>query len=233
LISEEVSAKKMTLEQVVGHICDLIVKRSQAGMDFGVIIIPEGLFEAIPNMATAVPPAIAEQFEHDPHGNLELSKIETERLLMTLVKEELKKRSMAGKFSAVGHFMGYEARCAFPSRFDATYCFALGQLAGLLVISRVTGYMAALRHLTRPVAQWSPVALPLVGLMDMEERRGKLRPVIQKALVDLQGAPFKAFAHQRFSWEMADLPRQIGPIQFFGPEAIRHASLLTLQLEYS
>jgi diphosphate-dependent phosphofructokinase len=251
LIGEEVAARKQTLAQVAGQVADWIEKRSQAKKDYGVVVVPEGLIEFIPEVGSLIrqlnrgeelsgssraclelmPKEIQQQLQmdRDPHGNVQVSKIETERLLIALVEQELKRRNFAGKFSSQPHFMGYEARCGYPSRFDAAYCYALGRLAALLVARGFTGYMAILTGLTRQVSSWTPAALPLTGLMHLEERKGQQRPVIAKALVDLGGKPFTQFAANRDRWVLDDAPHQVGPIQYQGGSA--DAVLQTLQLE--
>jgi diphosphate-dependent phosphofructokinase len=251
LIGEEVAQKKMTLSQLVEQLADLVEKRSEAGLDYGVVVLPEGLIEFVSDVAALIrelnlgkqlskessaclelmPKEIQQQLQmdRDPHGNVQVSKIETDRLLVALIGNELKRRGFSGKWSPQAHFFGYEARCAMPSLFDAAYCYALGQVAAQLIANRRSGYMALLTQLTRPVADWIPGAIPLVSLMDLEERKGAMRPVIRKALVDLKGRPFTTFAQEREKWSLGDGLRQSGPIQFYGPDA--NSTLITLQLE--
>ncbi len=168
----------------------------------------------------SLPQAIQEQLlgDRDPHGNVQVSKIETERLLITLVREELRKRASTGRykgtFSPQPIFCGYEGRSALPTNFDATYCYNLGRVAAVLIMHGKTGYMAALQALREPPAVWQPAAVSLVSMMHLEERKGKIKPVIKKTLVDLEGPVFKMFAAQREAWRLVDDYMQPGPIQF-------------------
>jgi diphosphate-dependent phosphofructokinase len=162
--------------------------------------------------------------DRDPHGNVQVSKIETERLFMAVVDEELKKRKAKGeykgKFSPQAIFCGYEGRSALPSNFDATYCYSLGRLAALLVVHKRTGYMAAISGLAKKVSEWGAYGVPLASLMHFEERDGKIKAVIKKTLVDLKGKPFKLFSEKRDAWRLQDSILEPGPIQFFGAEEI-------------
>lgn len=171
--------------------------------------------------------------ERDPHGNVQVTKIETERLLIETVQNELKRRGFKGKFSPQPHFLGYEGRSGLPSNFDAHYCTALGHVAALLVAAKATGYMSCVHHLSRPVSEWQIGGIPLVQMMQLEERKGKKKPVIRKALVDLTGAPFRQFQKEREAWRLSDDFRYPGPLQFFGPEELTDAIPLTLALERS
>jgi len=282
LIGEEVQAKNMTIQQVTEEICDVIAQRASTGKNFGVILIPEGLVEFIPefkiliselNLLLApekphateleglnsaadkvryvlellssrsrqcmqsIPPEIQAQLlvDRDPHGNVQVSKIETERLLIDTVKNELKKRTKEGrykgKFSAQPLFCGYEGRSCLPSNFDAQYCYTLGHVAALLIDAGETGYMASASHLSSPIEQWEVGGIPLVSMMNFEERHGKPKPVIRKALVDLNGKPFRIFKEARQSWGMHDEFNYPGPIQFFGPHELTDSVNLTLQYE--
>ncbi|HNA62969.1 MAG TPA: diphosphate--fructose-6-phosphate 1-phosphotransferase, partial [Rhabdochlamydiaceae bacterium] len=147
----------------------------------------------------------------DPHGNVNLSAIETEGVLIQSVTEELKRRKFTGKFSGVPHFFGYEGRCGFPSNFDANYCYVLGLVAALLIMHRQTSMMAFVSNLTAPVAEWTIGGLPLTSQMSMEERGGKKKPLIQKTYVDLNGKPYKRLQK---SWELTDDYQTPGPMQF-------------------
>ncbi len=246
LIGEEVAAKKMTLKQVTSQIADLVEKRSKEGKNYGVVLIPEGIIEFIPEMKTLIgelnallaegkdenglsakaketftflPKEIQQQLllDRDPHGNVQVAHIQTDLLFSTTVKEEVKNRSsFEGKFSPLYHFFGYEGRAALPTNFDANYCYGLGHVAALLIRDGETGYMCALRHLTKPPAGWAPCAIPITSLMNLEVRKGKEKPVIQKALVDLDGAAFKAFDRARTKWMEEDHYLYPGPIQFAG-----------------
>ena len=173
--------------------------------------------------------------DRDPHGNVQVSKIETEKLLIEAVDLKLRhwKREgkYQGKFSGQGHFFGYEGRCADPSNFDADYCYSLGFTAAYLVGAGLTGYLSSVRGLLKPAAQWKAGGVPLTMMMNMERRHGKDKPVIQKALVDLKGKPFKAFAACRQSWALEDDFTSPGPIQFWGPAEVADAVPETLRLE--
>lgn len=287
LISEEVAEEDMTLDDVVDVICDSICARAEAGLDFGLVLIPEGLIEFIPAMGEliselndllamqeeteeryrarigtahdtlthaktdddarkaglsegaahtfiALPSGIRKQLllDRDPHGNVQVSRIETEKLLITKVKSRLKAdKRYTGKFSSQAHFFGYEGRCAPPSNFDADYCYALGYCAVSLVGNGRTGYIAAIRHLNRPAEDRIPCGVPATALMNMERRHGADRPVIKKALVQLDGSPFKAFAAKRETWAKETHYVYPGPIQYFGPANVCDQPTMTLALE--
>lgn len=279
IISEEVEAKDMTLGQVVDQIADVVVRRAEKGMNFGIVLIPEGLIEFIPaikrliaelndllaknaeefaavpaaeqrqyiidhlsaeNAAAyaALPHGVARQLslDRDPHGNVQVSLIETEKLLSEMVGKrlaELKKEGKYnGKFAAQHHFFGYEGRCADPSNFDADYCYALGFNAACLIRAGVTGYMSSVRNLTRPSVQWVAGGIPITMMMNMERRHGEMKPVIQKALVNLDGAPFLKFASQRQEWAENTCYIYPGPIQYFGPAEVCDQPTLTLKYEH-
>jgi pyrophosphate--fructose-6-phosphate 1-phosphotransferase len=151
--------------------------------------------------------------ERDPHGNVQVSLIETERLLAEMVSNAMKKIKNV-PFHALPHFFGYEGRSAFPSNFDASYCYTLGRVASLVLASKLSGYMCFVSHLDKEVDRWDFGAVPLASLTHLEMRKGKLKPVIEKALVDLKGKPFKFFAQQRALWRLEDKYCFPGPIQF-------------------
>lgn len=216
LISEEIAKEGRTLQQVVASIADLIVERSKLGKDYGVILIPEGIIEFIKDFG-AFPKEIQDQLqlEKDPHGNLQVSKIETERLFIALVEKELKNRSdYKGKFSPQPLFFGYEGRSCTPSSFDDNYCYALGLTAVLLIQQQQTGFMATVRHLAKPLSDWTLHGAPLADMIVLEEKKGKQVPVIKKGLVDLNGKPFAEFKSQREKWRTEDNYLSPGPIQF-------------------
>ena len=173
-------------------------------------------------------------FCRDPHGNVQVSHIGTEALLIRLVEAELDVRRAAGqfdgKFNGVGHFFGYEGRCTLPSNFDATYCYSLGMAAGALASARRTGIMATVSDLHLPATKWRIGGTPLVTMMHMEHRSGKDKPVIKKALVDLDGQPMQAYRWIRDHWSIHDCYRSPGPIQFRGHEWADVGSI-TLALE--
>ncbi len=279
LISEEVEAKNMTLNDIVDQIVSAIVDRANAGLNFGTVLIPEGLIEFIPAMKRLIqelndllagnedflsmdtddekrqfvkgklspesrevyrdlPKGIARQLtmDRDPHGNVQVSLIETEKMLIEMVAKKLAimkaEGTYKGKFSALNHFFGYEGRCAIPSNFDADYCYSLGMTATMLIAEGKTGYMALVKNLTAPASEWKAGGVPITMMMNMERRNGKLKPVIQKALVDLNGAPFRYFAAHRAEWANAELSYIYpGPIQYYGPSEVCDQPTHTLMLE--
>lgn len=279
IVSEEVEAKNMTLNDVVEEIVNVIVHRADHGLNFGTILIPEGLIEFIPAMKKLIselndllahnddfnaletddekrqyvkgmlsaesasvyrdlPKGIARQLtlDRDPHGNVQVSLIETEKLLIEMVAKRLAFLKAAGKykgkFSAINHFFGYEGRCAIPSNFDADYTYSLGYTASVLISENKTGYMASVRNTTAPAAEWIAGGVPITMMMNMERRHGKMKPVIQKALVKLDGAPFKFFAANRVAWADESLSYVYpGPIQYYGPTEVCDQPTKTLQLE--
>lgn len=277
IISEEVEAKDMTLQDVVNDIADIVAARASYGNNFGTVLIPEGLIEFIPaikklirelnnvlatdeaaavsadkiedyikshisaeNAATlaSLPANVARQLmlDRDPHGNVQVSLIETEKLLSEMVGNRLKEMAAAGKyngkFSPLHHFFGYEGRCADPSNFDADYCYALGYNAACLINSGVTGYMSSIRNLVKPSVQWVAGGIPITMMMNIEHRNGADKPVIQKALVRLDGAPFQKFASKRDDWAMNTCYVYPGPIQYFGPAEVCDQPSLTLLYEH-
>ncbi|MCQ2231349.1 MAG: diphosphate--fructose-6-phosphate 1-phosphotransferase [Paludibacteraceae bacterium] len=173
--------------------------------------------------------------ERDPHGNVQVSLIETEKLLIEMVKTELSKRKAAGsytgKFSGLGHFFGYEGRCAAPSNFDADYCYSLGYNAANLIASGKSGYMSLIKNTTKTADQWIAAGVPITMMMNMEKRHGAMKPVIRKALVELDGAPFKALAANREKWAIETAYVYPGPIQYFGPAEVCDQPTKTLALE--
>jgi pyrophosphate--fructose-6-phosphate 1-phosphotransferase len=170
--------------------------------------------------------------DRDPHGNVQVSLIETEKLLIELVKKELKARGSKAKFGALNHFFGYEGRCAIPSNFDADYCYSLGYTAALLARDGKTGYMSSVRKLTQGADHWIAGGVPVTMMMNMERRHGEDKPVIQKALVELEGAPFQYFAANRAVWALEDQFLYPGAIQYFGPTEVADLTTRTLALEH-
>ena len=277
IISEEVEAKNMTLDQIVANLANVVAKRAEKGDNFGTVLIPEGLIEFIPamkaliaelndllahspefpsldraaqrefvlkslseaNAATfaSLPEGVARQLtlDRDPHGNVQVSLIETEKLLSEMVANKLAamkaEGKFVGKFAAQHHFFGYEGRCAAPSNFDADYCYALGYNAAQLINCGATGYMSSVRNLTKPSVQWTAGGIPITMMMNMERRNGKMKPVIQKALVDLEGKPFQKFASKREEWAMNTCYLYPGPIQYFGPAEVCDQTSRTLYYE--
>ena len=281
LISEEVEEKKMSLESIINYMCDIIVRRANAGKNFGIAVIPEGLIEFIPEMKSMIAnlndimaslendsefvnaTTIRDKFDivenrletenakvyaslpvlikgqlladRDPHGNVQVSKIETEKLLIEMIStrlDELKSQGeFIGKFNAQSHFFGYEGRCAFPSNFDADYCYSLGFNAFALINFGLTGYLSSVRNLTAPASEWVAGGIPLTMMMNMEKRHGEMKPVIQKALVKLDGPVFKQLEENREDWAMNDRYLFPGAIQYFGPSCVCDVTTCTLQLE--
>jgi pyrophosphate--fructose-6-phosphate 1-phosphotransferase len=279
LISEEIAEKKLSLADIVDQICAAVVKRAENGENFGVILIPEGLVEFIPEVKHLIaelndlaaahkdeigslksfdsqsawlekklsrpsivlfesfPDEIAKQLllDRDPHGNVQVSRIETEKLLMSMVEKKLATMKVTGaykgKFAALGHFFGYEGRAAFPTNFDADYCYNLGFSAFVLIASGFTSYIASVRNLTAPVSGWAPGGIPLTMMMNMEHRNGAQKPVIRKALVELEALPFKTFAASRDIWAVKTSFLYPGAIQYYGPPEICDQTSITLKLE--
>ncbi|MDE6629777.1 MAG: diphosphate--fructose-6-phosphate 1-phosphotransferase, partial [Muribaculaceae bacterium] len=186
----------------------------------------------------SLPEGVARQLslDRDPHGNVQVSLIETEKLLSDMVAKKLAAMAAEGKyngkFAALHHFFGYEGRCADPSNFDADYCYALGYNAACLIRCGVTGYMSSVRNLTKPSVQWVAGGIPITMMMNMERRNGEMKPVIQKALVRLDGAPFKKFAEKRDDWAYNTCYIYPGPIQYFGPAEVCDQPTLTLKYEH-
>jgi len=173
--------------------------------------------------------------DRDPHGNVQVSKIETEKMLIDMVAEKLKvwkkEGKYNGKFSGQNHFFGYEGRCAAPSNFDADYCYSLGYTAAILIAEGKSGYMASVRNCKSPASLWIAGGVPVTMMMNMEKRHGHMKPVIQKALVTLDGKPFKFFASKREAWAIKTDYIYPGPIQYFGPSSVCDQPTKTLLLE--
>lgn len=278
IISEEVEAKNMTLDEIVNDIADAVVARSNAGNNYGVVLIPEGLIEFIPAVKALIaelndllaakaeefagvapedqrawiisqlseanaktyeslPAGVARQLslDRDPHGNVQVSLIETEKLLSEMVGKRLEQLAAEGKYkgkyATMHHFFGYEGRCADPSNFDANYCYALGFTAACLIAASKTGYMSSLRNLTFAPVNWVAGGIPITMMMNMERRHGEMKPVIRKALVELDGAPFLKFAKERDAWKRDTCYVYPGPIQYFGPTEVCDQPSLTLIYE--
>ena len=280
LIGEEVADKKMSLSQIASQIADSVEKRGNAGNNFGVAIIPEGIVEFVPEFSKliaeinellagdntekfnalpdwdakyefiekgltkesmavfAILPQLIQQqlfLERDPHGNVQVSLIESEKLLSALVKDELDKRKAAGtykgKFGVQHHFFGYEGRCAFPSNFDADYCYSLGYNAFMLIQYGYTGYLSKVSNLSKPAEEWVAGGMPITKMMNIERRNGEDKPVIRKALVELDGAPFKYFAANRDKWAVETCFTYPGAIQYYGPSEVCDLTTRTLALE--
>ncbi|MDD3161687.1 MAG: diphosphate--fructose-6-phosphate 1-phosphotransferase [Bacteroidales bacterium] len=185
----------------------------------------------------SLPEGVARQLslDRDPHGNVQVSLIETEKLLSDMVAAKLeqwkKEGKFCGKFAAQHHFFGYEGRCAAPSNYDADYCYSLGFTASALIATGKTGYMSSVRNTTASAESWTAGGIPITMMMNMERRHGEMKPVIQKALVKLDGAPFKAFEAQRAEWAINTAYVYPGPIQYFGPTEVCDQPTKTLKLE--
>ena len=186
---------------------------------------------------SSLPLEVARQLslDRDPHGNVQVSLIETEKLLSEMVAKKLadmkEEGKFVGKFAAQHHFFGYEGRCADPSNFDADYCYALGYNAAQLVKCGATGYMSSIRNLSKPSIQWIAGGIPITMMMNIERRHGEDKPVIRKALVDLKGKPFQEFAKNRAKWAKETCYVYPGPIQYFGPDEVCNATSRTLYYE--
>ena len=184
-----------------------------------------------------LPADVARQLslDRDPHGNVQVSLIETEKLISDMVADKLalwkKEGRFVGTFAALHHFFGYEGRCAAPSNFDADYCYALGVSAVQLIANGKTGYMAIVKNLSEPTDAWRAGGVPITMMMNMERRNGEMKPVIRKALVDLDGAPFKKFALKRAQWANETCYVYPGPIQYWGPASVSDRTTRTLALE--
>ncbi|MBQ2259349.1 MAG: diphosphate--fructose-6-phosphate 1-phosphotransferase, partial [Spirochaetales bacterium] len=279
LISEEIEEKKMSLSQIADYVADSVANRAANGENFGVVIIPEGLVEFVPEVkkliaeindllakqaeefATLSTPAdkvyfmkkylteesystfdllpadIQQQLmmDRDPHGNVQVSRIESEKLLSSLVEAKLKERkangTYVGKFSTLHHFFRYEGRCAFPSNFDSDYCYSLGYNAFLLISNGYTGYLSRIKNLSAPADEWTAGGMPITKMMNIERRHGEDKPVIKKALVELDGKPFTYFAERREKWALETCFTYPGAIQYYGPASVCDITTKTLALE--
>ena len=185
-----------------------------------------------------LPEEIKEQLlmDRDPHGNVQVSRIETEKLLSSIVNSKLEERrrngSYNGKFNPLHHFFGYEGRCAFPSNFDADYCYSLGYNAFLLIQNGLTGYLSSIKNLSRPAEEWTAGGMPITKMMNIEKRHGENKPVIKKALVDLSGGPFRYFSERRDKWADDTCYTYPGAIQYYGPASVCDITTRTLMLEH-
>lgn len=278
IISEEVEAKKLSLDDIITDIANVVAKRASNGDNYGTVLIPEGLIEFIPAMKaliselndflahhqeefnaipkddqldyikknlsadnskvfSSLPAGVARQLtlDRDPHGNVQVSLIETEKLLAEMVGNKLAEMKAAGKytgkFASQVHFFGYEGRCAAPSNFDADYCYSLGYTAAALIGAGKTGYMSSVRNTTASASEWIAGGVPVTMMMNMERRHGEMKPVIRKALVELDGAPYKYLVANREAWAIGTEFVYPGPIQYFGPSEVCDQSTVTLQLE--
>ncbi len=280
LISEEVAAKKMSLSAIADYIADSVEARAAKGMNFGIVVIPEGVVEFVPEFSVLIqeinellagskadefnalatwedkyafiekgltkesmevfailPQAIQQQLflERDPHGNVQVSLIESEKLFSALVADKLAARKAAGtykgKFGTLHHFLGYEGRCAFPSNFDSDYCYSLGYNAFMLIQYGYNGYLSKVSNLSAPANEWVAGGMPITKMMNIERRHGEDKPVIKKALVELDGAPFKYFEAHREEWALETCFKYPGAIQYYGPAEVCDITTVTLALE--
>ena len=278
IISEEVKAKNLTLNQIIDNLCNTIAARAANNNNFGVVLIPEGLIEFIPSIGKLIeelndllathgndykgldeeaqreyimahlseenkdtfatlPKAVARQLslDRDPHGNVQVSLIETEKLISDMCEAKLNQMKAEGKyngkFAALHHFFGYEGRCATPSNYDADYCYALGTSAAHLIANGKTGYMAIVKNTTKPTDEWIAGGVPITMMMNLERRNGEMKPVIRKALVDLNGKPFKTLVENREKWAIDTCYIFPGPIQYWGPSEVCDRPTRTLALE--
>ena len=280
LISEEVKAKKQSLSEIADYIADAVEKRAADGNNFGVVVIPEGVVEFVPEFSALIseinellagskadafnaleswaekyafiekglskeamevfailPQAIQQQLflERDPHGNVQVSLIESEKLFAALAGDKLKARKAAGtytgKYATQTHFFGYEGRCAFPSNFDADYCYSLGYNAFMLIQYGYNGYLSKVSNLSRPAEEWVAGGMPITKMMNIERRHGEDKPVIKKALVELDGKPFKYFEAHRDEWAVETSYVFPGAIQYYGPTEVCDITTRTLALE--
>ena len=279
LISEEVKEKKQSLSEIADYIADAVEKRAAKGQNFGVVVIPEGVVEFVPEFSVLIgeinellagskadafnalptwaekyafiekgltresmavfailPQAIQQQLflERDPHGNVQVSLIESEKLFAALVGDKLKARKEAGtytgKYATQTHFFGYEGRCAFPSNFDADYCYSLGYNAFMLIQYGYNGYLSKVSNLSKPAEEWIAGGMPITKMMNIERRHGEDKPVIRKALVELDGKPFQYFAAHRDEWAENTCYTFPGAIQYYGPTEVCECDLTTRTL---
>ncbi|SHE77754.1 pyrophosphate-dependent phosphofructokinase [Mariniphaga anaerophila] len=232
------------MKKLIAELNDLLAEGTDTEKEFKMLRkshrldwVASHLCEDSANVFKSLPAGIATQLtlDRDPHGNVQVSLIETEKLLGEMVAEKLsamkKAGEFAGKFSTQYHFFGYEGRCAAPSNFDADYCYSLGYTASLLVSEGKTGYMSSVRNLTAPAEKWIAGGVPVTMMMNMEKRHGHMKPVIQKALVELDGKPFKYFVSKRGEWAYGTQYIYPGPIQYFGPADVCDQPTETLNLE--
>ena len=278
LISEEVKHKHITLDQIIDNIVNVVVKRAEAGKNYGILLVPEGLIEFLGDMkkmidelsaivgkedealqqfdkqsektaflSTKLTPESAKLYKslsaenqevllrRDSHGNLTVSQIETERLLIDLVTDridELKEQGKTkAKFRPLSHFLGYEGRCASPSNYDADYTYSLGYAAVQLIRAGLTGYTVNIQNTIKSSDQWIAGGIPITMMLNIEMRKGKPKPVIKKALVKLDNKPFQKLAENREKWALNDEYIFPGPIQYFGPSEVCDNPTITLALE--
>lgn len=195
--------------------------------------IEKGLTAESMAVFAILPQTIQQQLflERDPHGNVQVSLIESEKLFSALVADKLAERGYTGKFNALHHFFGYEGRCAFPSNFDADYCYSLGYNAFMLIQYGYNGYLSKVSNLSKPAEEWVAGGMPIIKMMNIERRNGEDKPVIKKALVELDGKPFKYFEANRDTWAVETAYTYPGAIQYYGPTEVCDLTTRTLALE--
>jgi pyrophosphate--fructose-6-phosphate 1-phosphotransferase len=279
LVSEEVAYKKQTLLEIVEEVGKVIIARAEKGLNYGIVVLPEGLIEHIPEIKILIKElnqimidhgnymaslkGYTEQSEYliqklsrdsaytfmklpyevrrqmlmdrDPHGNVQVSRIETERLIIDLLEIYLGEKKAdglyKGDFSYQRHFLGYEGRCAPPTNFDTDYSTALGRTAAALIRNKASGYMSVVRNLTQNRSKWEAIGVPLTAMMNIELRHGKNKPVIQKSYVEMGGPSFRFFSTKRDAWGVNDMFKNPGAIQYFGPAHIVDQAPITLTLD--
>jgi pyrophosphate--fructose-6-phosphate 1-phosphotransferase len=279
LIAEEIAASASTLRDIVENLAQIIKDRALAGKNFGMVLVPEGIIEFIPEMKrliselndilashqayietlhgftaqseyinsklgrdasytfSSLPIDIQRQLlmDRDPHGNVIVSGIETEKLLIDMLKLHLGEEKVEGRFKGTfgsqRHFLGYEGRCAAPTNFDADYAYSLGRTVVAMVYAEVTGFMSVVRNLTKPHTQWEAMGVPLLSMMGLESRKGCDVPVIRKSLVALDGKSIQYLKKNRPQWAAHEHYRMPGPIQYFGPAGVCDKVPCTLALE--
>ena len=279
LVGEEVLDRKQTLDEIVDEMVEVVADRSKRGDNFGVVLVPEGLIEFIPEMKaligelndllaneaeafaslkgrseqlafvnhhlskdasyvfSSLPVNIQVQLmmDRDPHGNVQVSLIDTEKLLAEMVSLKLaelkRERAYDGKFTTQTHFFGYEGRCAAPSNYDADYCYSLGYTAAALLANGKTGYMSSVQNTNKSADDWVCGGIPITMMMNIERRHGEDKPVIQKALVELDDEPFIELQRNRAKWASETSYVYPGPIQYFGPSEVCDQITKTLEFE--
>jgi len=231
------------MKLLIGELNDVMSKKAEQFSKISSFIdqlswLRQGLSLESYGTLQSLPPEIARQLlmDRDPHGNVQVSRIETEKLLIEMVEKRLAKLKEEGlyreKFSPLGHFFGYEGRCAFPSNFDTDYCYSLGYSAFVLIASGLTGYISSVKNLSSPASEWTAGGVPISMMMNLEQRHGAKKPVIKKALVELEGAPFKSFDAVRDTWAVKTSFQYPGAIQYYGPTEVCDQPTKTLKLEH-
>lgn len=225
------------IKKLIAQLNDMLAENTAMSREETIDFVKKNLTKENLEVFNSLPEDVSAQLalDRDPHGNVQVSLIETEKLLSRMVAEKLQQwkaeGKYKGKFSAQHHFFGYEGRCAAPSNYDADYCYSLGYNASRLIANGKTGYMSIIKNTTAPAAEWIAGGVPITMMMNMERRNAKMKPVIRKALVELDGAPFKYFADHRDEWAIKTDYVYPGPIQYFGPSEVCDQPTMTLKLE--